>query len=286
MEPPEPKPTVSLCVLSSSSGGNCSVLCIEEGGVRRAVLIDCGLSPRRTRLLMREVGLTGVPIAAIILTHLDHDHFNSSWLSKWPPDCRLHIHRRHRSRADRHGLTLVPTDIFQDAFDAGGLGFEPLLMSHDDLGSAAFRVSISGRSLGYATDLGRATEALVRHLQGVDVLAIESNYCPRLQRASPRPAFLKRRIMDGSGHLSNEQSARAVAEIGVREHVVLLHLSRECNHPNLAAAPHAQAPYRLTVAHHERPTDWVPVAWPGAPAAPRPRPITSRAANLWDVAAV
>src|SRR5207237_1874511 len=112
-------------------------------------------------------------------------------------------------------------------------------------------------ALGFVTDLGHMPGTLIDHLRAVDVLAIESNYCPRLQQSSGRPWFLKRRITGGRGHLSNEQCAAAVSEIRPRSHVVLLHLSRECNHPSLAAGAHDGAPYALTLSHHERPTPWV-----------------------------
>ncbi|XOV75295.1 MAG: hypothetical protein ACFHWZ_18080 [Phycisphaerales bacterium] len=51
---------------------------------------------------------------------------------------------------------------------------------------------------------------------GVDVLAIESNYCRDMQVASDRPEFLKSRIMDGSGHLSNDECLDAVHAISPR----------------------------------------------------------------------
>lgn len=275
------EPSVSLCVLASSSGGNCSVLAVDRAGDRRCILIDCGLSPRRTRALFREVGLADAPVHAVILTHLDHDHMHPGWAVKWPNGCTLHIHRRHRGRALRAGLGVVRAEHFEGPFDVLGARVEPLLVSHDGLGSAALRLWFGGRSLGYATDVGRATPALVNHLAGVDVLAIESNYCPRLEEASGRPAHLKRRIMGGAGHLSNDQAARAVEAIGPREHVVLLHLSRECNRPALAAGEHGVGKYRLTLAHHERPTGWIPVSWPGAPADDgRRRPAAT--GLLWD----
>jgi hypothetical protein len=73
---------------------------------------------------------------------------------------------------------------------------------HDELGSASFRfvVATGGkpRHLGWATDVGRPTDDLAKHLAGVDVLAIESNYCPVMERESDRPEFLKRRVMGGS----------------------------------------------------------------------------------------
>jgi phosphoribosyl 1,2-cyclic phosphodiesterase len=95
---------------------------------------------------------------------------------------------------------------------------------------------------------------MIEALAGVDVLAIESNYCPRMQVASKRPEFLKKRIMGGAGHLSNEECLEAVGAIGPRREVVLLHLSRDCNAPDHAASLHAGAGYRVTVARHDGPT--------------------------------
>jgi phosphoribosyl 1,2-cyclic phosphodiesterase len=41
------------------------------------------------------------------------------------------------------------------------------------------------------------------------------------------------------------------------QHVVLLHLSRQCNTPARAAAQHAHAPYGLTIATPDQPTPWL-----------------------------
>lgn len=234
----------SLCVLASSSGGNCSALLVERGDEREVVLIDAGLSPRRTRAFLAMRGWGGVRIAGIVLTHLDHDHWNPSWLNALDEKAPVWVHRRHLGRAGRSGVTTRRTEVFEEQFEVGaGVEVKSSLLSHDSLGCAVFRFCVRGEersgTLGYATDLGRATEKLVRLLKGVETLAIESNYCPVMQEASNRPEFLKRRITDGSGHLSNEQSAHAVAEIGPTRRVVLLHLSRECNRPEVAAAEHA-----------------------------------------------
>jgi hypothetical protein len=72
---------------------------------------------------------------------------------------------------------------------------------------------------------------------------------------------LKRRIMGGLGHLSNEQSLEAVLDIAGRcdlGHVVLLHLSRQCNDPTIVRDLYAQrAPDllgRLTITNQYEPT--------------------------------
>lgn len=253
-----------MCVLASGSAGNATVVRIESGGTTRLVLIDAGLSPLRTRRLLAELGHTPDILYDVVLTHLDSDHFNAGWLRALPRHTRVHVHHSHADRAAGCGLWLRGMETYDGGFDLhSGVRVEPAVLSHDALGVVAFRVRFGdgadASELGFATDVGRVTDDLVAHLRGVGVLAIESNYCPRMQEASPRPEYLKRRIMGGAGHLSNEQCAEATRRIGPRRSVVLLHLSRQCNEPALAASHHAGAPYELTVTSQHSPTGWIPL---------------------------
>jgi len=277
-------PRVKLCVLASSSSGNCSLLSVSLDGKVFTVLIDAGLSPRRTRALLESTGHGRIHIDHVILTHLDCDHWNTGWLEAMPEATTVHLHKRHVGRAGRMGLTYLRTQPFTDSFEVlPGIVIHPLLVAHDDLGTAAFRIDFPacGRSLGYATDMGRPSQELCEHLAGVDILAIESNYCPRMQLASSRPDFLKQRIMGGRGHLSNEESARAVTRMAPRETVVLLHLSRQCNTPETAAQHHAYEGRRVIVSSDREPTGWIHIAAPELASAARmhapPRPATT----LW-----
>ncbi len=251
-------------MLASSSGGNCSALRVQrQNGAASLILIDLGLSPRRTRTYLAQAGLADTPIAAMVLTHLDVDHAYPGWVGKVPPEVRVHMHRRHLGRGERDGFIFrTGVEPFDEAFEpVPGVVFRPMLAGHDSLGVAVFRVEFPecSASLGYATDVGRPSDALAAHLRGVDVLAVESNYCPRLQLESDRPQFLKNRIMGGNGHLSNEQCLELTRRVLPRREVVLLHLSRQCNEPLLAASYHAGSPYRLSVAAHDGPIAGVPV---------------------------
>src|SRR5262249_30759007 len=92
-----------------------------------------------------------------------------------------------------------------------------------------------------------------------------------------RPWFLKRRIMGGSGHLSNAQALAAIRAIlnrceatGSRlpAHVVLLHRSAECNCPDLLRelfCKDARIAKRLTLAEQSSRTGWLKPS-PVAPA--------------------
>jgi hypothetical protein len=285
-------PPPGLCVLASGSSGNCAAVWVggdddstSGGGStglrdsleahRRLVLIDLGLSPRRTRARLEGIGLALERTGSVLITHLDHDHCHPGWCGerpKLPMGCEVFVPRRSRDRAKAMNLNAGRFHAFDGPFRTRiGLEASPILMGHDHHGCAAFRLTTArerawarangrgsaGTGIGYATDLGRATPALIAHLREVSVLAIESNYCPTLQLASDRSEALKRRIMGGRGHLSNEECLEAIHAIEPRDHVVLLHLSQECNCPHLVASLHAGADYPLTISTQDEPTRWV-----------------------------
>lgn len=278
-----PPPSASLCVLASGSSGNCSVLEYWQGGSRRVCLIDLGLSPRRTIKQLSDLDLGLHQVDDVLITHLDADHYNPGWVRWLPKHVQVRIHISH-AREPR-GVELPDGRLapFDGNFTLqAGISVRPHRLAHDEAGVTAFRFdmpeSCGGGCLGFATDLGRVTRGLVDLLHDdgneVDVLAIESNYCPRMQEASTRPDFLKRRIMGGRGHLSNEEALEAVNKIRPREHVVLLHLSRECNDAARVSELHAGADYALTIAEQHQPTRWVRIG--GSPGRPRRMGITVR----------
>jgi phosphoribosyl 1,2-cyclic phosphodiesterase len=251
-------------VLASGSGGNCSVLVVRGLNGPRVILIDAGLSPRRTRRALEHMGLTFDAIDSVLITHLDHDHWKPNWATALPGHSTIHLHRSHARRGRYQGLSSESARlrVFDHPLELmPGVRADPFSVPHDEQGAISYRLSLQdgelAASLGFATDLGHAGDGLISHLRSVDVLAIESNYCPDMQEASTRPLALKRRIMGGAGHLSNQQCVRAVEAIAPLEHVVLLHLSRECNDPSLAASFHAGSDYSLTVSSQHAPTRWI-----------------------------
>jgi phosphoribosyl 1,2-cyclic phosphodiesterase len=279
---------MAICVLASGSRGNCTALVRGEGDARSVILIDAGLSPRRTAAALSCIGLSMALVRAVVFTHLDNDHAHPGWGEALPRGAALHIHRRHLGRAERAGLLRSRCEPFEGELDLpAGVRGRARLLHHDDLGVVCFRFHADDADdLGFATDVGRVSAGLIEHLAGVGVLAIESNYCPALQAASLRPDFLKRRITAGHGHLSNQQCVEAVRRIEPRRHVVALHLSRECNRVDLVAALHEGADYALTVAEQDRPTRWIGVPRRGGQAAPAgpPRAVALPAASLFHPA--
>jgi len=259
----EARLSLSFCVLGSGSKGNCTLLALHHPRKPRYFLIDCGLSMRATAQRLAPLGIGIEHLSAILLTHLDGDHYQQNWIKRIRRhDIPVFLHLRHRTLALRSGLDGRHINLFREPFHLGeDTRIEPLMLAHDDIGSTGFIIEHRGARLGWATDLGRITPSLLERFVNLHALAIESNYDPGMQIASDRPLFLKRRIMGGAGHLANDQSLDAVIQIDRRSaltHVVTLHLSQQCNHPRIVERLYAQrAPHllrQLTVAHQQRPT--------------------------------
>ena len=258
--------SLEFCVLGSGSGGNCTL--VKCGSA--CLLIDCGLSPRATnkRLASLNAGVCIDHISAILLTHFDTDHFYPGWIKFIRTrNIPLFVHRQHRNMAWRFGLTAKHVNLYNGSGDIDlaqshdGAFVRTMLLSHDDLGTVSFVIERDGLRLGYATDVGHIPPPLYDHFMNLHALAIESNYDRDMQMCSSRPPFLKRRIMGGSGHLSNEQALHAVARIAQTSplsHIALLHLSRECNCPDLVRRLyHTRIPQvidRLTISNQFEPT--------------------------------
>ncbi|MCH2134738.1 MAG: MBL fold metallo-hydrolase [Phycisphaerales bacterium] len=226
--------TLAFAVLGSGSRGNCSVLRLG----RRTFLVDAGLSIRQTRLRLDAIGLTLEDVEGLFLTHLDRDHFGSGW----PGQLRrtgvpVHISPSHRQQAITAGVPSTCVRRLSDAPHqvADDVRVHRIDVAHDDSGCSAFVFEHDGARLGWATDLGHVPTELLSSFVGLDAIAFESNYDRDMQLASDRPGFLKERIMGGHGHLSNRESLDAlvrIASASTLQHIALLHLSQQCNHPD------------------------------------------------------
>jgi phosphoribosyl 1,2-cyclic phosphodiesterase len=273
-------------VLASGSAGNASLLEVDGFGL----LIDCGLGPRVMAERLAAVGLSWRAVSACLITHTHRDHWNALTLAHL---LRLRIpliaHRWHHNMMARRDEypPLERAGLVREYVDGGwldlvpGLACLPVRVPHDSEPTYAFRFESRGGptwSLGFASDVGHVAADLVAAFAGVDVLAVEYNHDERMQRSSGRPQILINRVLGDKGHLSNAQAAeltRAVARSGGLQTLVQLHLSRDCNRPDLAATAGRAALGRdapaaeLITASQFHPT---PIIQLGAPSSSNPRP--------------
>lgn len=239
--------TLRFCVLGSGSSGNASYLEADDFGV----LLDVGLGPRRLAKGLAAAGASWERVRAAILTHTHGDHWNSNTLKHLlKRHIPLHCHREQAASLRRQSMLFRALERANlvCGYDAlrpiklGALDCLPFAVPHDDEPTCGFRIEGPAGTLGYAADLGNWSERIARYLCDVDILAVEFNHDEAMERRSGRSRMLIDRVLGDHGHLSNDQGAGLVAHVlrntepGRMRHVVLLHLSRQCNHPRLAHA--------------------------------------------------
>jgi phosphoribosyl 1,2-cyclic phosphodiesterase len=241
-------------VLASGSAGNASLLQSDDFGL----LLDVGLGPRQLAARLAAVGASWDHVNAVLLSHTHGDHWRDRTLAHLRRrQIPLYCHAHHQPELETYGSEFVElrTAGLVRAYEAHEvLNLSPKLscravpVPHDCDPTFGFRLEGPAELLGgpavlaYAADLGSWTPELVEHFSDADALALEFNHDVQMQYASGRSFQLIRRILGDHGHLSNVQAAAMLQAIleqaptGRLRHLVQLHLSRDCNHPELALA--------------------------------------------------
>jgi phosphoribosyl 1,2-cyclic phosphodiesterase len=223
-------------VLGSGSAGN-SVL-VESGATR--ILVDAGFSARELARRLDTLGRSPESIDAIVITHDHGDHTRGMGVFARRHGTPLYLTRATRIACDRLLTGRETIEHYRPGYPLvlGDLRIEPFITVHDAADPVAVAVVEieTGTRLGIATDLGRPT-AQVRHaLSGSDFLILEANHDEQMLHTGPYPHAVRRRIASSHGHLSNHAAARFAEELlhPRLTGVLLAHLSRECNTPELA----------------------------------------------------
>jgi len=258
--------SLRACVLASGSSGNCVLV----RGAAGALLVDAGLSRRELGRRLAMAGCEPGEIAAVLLTHEHRDHVGcAAVLSRElgiPVCCSGGTARALDSLWSEGAHCRVVHG--GEALDLGGLRVDAWACSHDTAEPLQFGVGDGVAAMAVCTDLGQVDEHVEAALRGRHLVVLESNHDADLLRGGPYPAFLKRRILGPRGHLSNDQCARTLARLAGHglKRVVLGHLSRENNRPELAleaartalaAAGHPELP--VTCAKQDMIGGWVAV---------------------------
>jgi phosphoribosyl 1,2-cyclic phosphodiesterase len=244
--------SVQFAVLASGSQGNATL--IQVGGA--GVLLDLGIGPRTLAQRLESVGSCWERIVAALLTHTHGDHIDDATLRAMTRRrVVLYCHEGHRAGLNSlagfralEAAALVRCYGDDPFLTPNGLRVEPVALRHDSGPTFGFRVEATqGRAgrpvaLGYLADTGCWSDALAEAMADVDLLGVEFNHDVEMQRRSGRSPALIARVLGDRGHLSNAQGADFVAAVlarsrpGTVRHLVLLHLSQQCNLPHLALA--------------------------------------------------
>ena len=250
---------MGLCfnVLGSSSSGNSTLV---SDGVTN-ILVDAGLSGKEIARRLGEYGLSPEKISAIVVSHYHGDHcrgvapFIERYVKNNIPvfmtasafdDYCVGMNPSKTERLAILHRTISPGE----SFEIGGIAVtcfqvihyryvkKPLREKNGDYIKAVenlgFVLEKNGVRVGIAWDLSKISTLVKERLKGCAGIVLESNYDVAMLRAGLLPWELKQRV--GSAHLSNDNVAEYLScdFDGAAEHVVLAHLSRQHNIPDLA----------------------------------------------------
>lgn len=225
---------IRLSPLASSSKGNATV--ISAGGTH--LLVDTGISATRIRKGLAECGLAVRDLSGVLFTHEHTDH--TCGLGILSKKDELHIYCTRYLGQDLRGMAATSSRFSYiepgSPLTIGAITVTPFAVSHDATDPVGYLFEYGGTKLGYITDTGRIMRGMDLLMKGVHGLYLESNYDEHMLHNSGRPMALIERIESNWGHLSNEQAGdfvRQIAHSGL-QHIVLAHISQDCNTPEKA----------------------------------------------------
>ena len=231
-------PSFGCTILGSGSGGNASVIHGPDGNL----LLDAGFSAVEIRRRLEKVGVDPASIRAILVTHAHPDHVHPCGCAALAKRLEIPVYLMPESIPElRERKIKIPEKVilFQPGFEFElcGIQIAPFVISHD-VHAVGYTFSVHGHKIGFATDLGFVSNLVKTRLGGCELLVLESNYDTTMLRQSKRSLTLKRRIASRIGHLSNDNAMEALEELLAPEtkHLVLAHISRECNTPEQVAS--------------------------------------------------
>ena len=230
----------SLTILGSGSAGNSALIATDHC----RLLVDGGLSARQLVVRLALCGFAPNDLDGVLLTHEHGDHVCglevlcrkfqvpiycnalTAEAIRYPATAGLGEYRHWR--IFRTGSSFSVCDITVESFP----------VPHDAVDPVGYTFHAGRSALGYVTDLGQATRLTIERLREVQTLVIETNHDEKLLQNDPhRPWPVKQRIQSRHGHLSNAAAASVIGQLlsGKIARVVLGHLSRDCNSPELAS---------------------------------------------------
>ena len=224
--------------IASGSSGNSLYLGCDDADF----LIDAGISCKRMVEGITGFGKYPQDMDAVFITHEHSDHINGLpvFMKKY------HIPLYATEKTLDEILKMPGSDSIDTAdlyviepdrpFTLKGVTVYPYRISHDAADPVGYTFSAGRVKAGIATDIGVYDDYTIDSLKDSDLLYVEANHDLSMLQVGPYPYPLKRRIAGDRGHLSNENCAKLIAELmsDKLRHVILGHLSRENNFPDLA----------------------------------------------------
>ena len=179
-------------------------------------------------------------LAAVLITHEHSDHTKS---------IKTILKKQKSLKAYANAMTWEQLEfpvceeqkeVFEtgEAFQIGDIDVKTFLVSHDAAEPVGYTFYSEGKQISIVTDTGYMSEDIISEIMEADILILEANHDVDMLKVGRYPWFLKQRVLGEEGHLSNvaagEAILRLLSENEKERHVLLAHLSKENNFPEMA----------------------------------------------------
>lgn len=206
------------------------------------MLIDVGISGKRTESGLESLGISGRDLDGILITHEHADHISGLGVLARKYEVPLYATKGTiEAIRQMNNMGSVDEELWVEVqedqrFTIKDLTVNPMRISHDAAQPVGYRIGYGSQKVAVCTDLGVYNDYTVECLKGLDAILIEANHDVNMLQVGPYPYYLKQRILGNRGHLSNENSGRLLSRIlhDRLKYISLGHLSKENNLPELA----------------------------------------------------
>lgn len=228
---------LSFCSLASGSSGNCQLVASDT----TRLLVDAGMSGKYIKASLDNIDVNIQSINGILLTHEHTDHISGVGVLMRRYKIPLYVTEKTWEAVSTKIGAVDPSllNVYEqiDNLEIGDILIQSAKILHDAVDPLCYSFMNDQTKIGIATDLGTISNEVIEKFKDCDLLMIESNHDIEMLKTGGYPMVLKRRILSEYGHLSNEDAGYIAKEIigyGKTKHILLAHLSKENNFPDLA----------------------------------------------------
>lgn len=228
---------ISFCSLASGSSGNAQYI----GNKTTNILLDAGLSGKYIQAGLEGIGVDPSKLDGIVITHEHSDHIKGIGVLMRRFGVPIYATEgTWKGMSEKIGkIDIEKVNIIQkdEIFSIKDIQIKAYPVSHDANDPVGYTFQNGTGKIGVITDLGHYTEEILDEIRSCDLVMLEANHDIEMLQMGSYPYYLKRRILSEVGHLSNEASGEIACDIvknGKARNILLGHLSRENNFPDLA----------------------------------------------------
>lgn len=230
--------SVKFLPIASSSKGNCTYVASSDTNI----LIDCGISAKKTMETLKANDVDIKDIDALFITHEHSDHISGAGVLARKYKIPIYATSTTWQAIEKDGKIGNVDDRLkkhiykEEQCIINDIKVLPFAIPHDAVDPVGYNIFIKDKKVSVCTDIGIVTDKIKEKLSESNVILVESNHDIKMVETGSYPYMLKKRILGDRGHLSNVSCAELIVSLDNRnlEHLYLGHLSDENNRPILA----------------------------------------------------